>query len=149
LAPPVRRVYDDGGYLVRIATNLWLDAVRRREAADRAAERERNEQVTNQPKADPAEVREAAATLMRVLGPQERAAFLLKDVCDMSLEQIAEVLATSVGAVKAALHRGRSRLDATPRTAPRRPAPSARLIDRFVDRLNAADLQGAPGPDAR
>jgi RNA polymerase sigma-70 factor (ECF subfamily) len=138
----VNSVANPRGYLVRIATNLWLDAVRRREAAERAAERERNEQVTNQPKADPAEVREAAAMLMHVLGPQERAAFLLKDVCDMSLEQIAEVLATSVGAVKTALHRGRSRLDATPRTAARRPAPSAGLVDRFVEGLNVGGLQG-------
>ena len=138
----VNSVANPRGYLVRIATNLWLDAARRRGAAERAAERERNEQVTNQPQPDPAEVREAAATLMHVLGPQERAAFLLKDIFDMSLEQIAEVLATSVGAVKTALHRGRSRLDTTPRTPARRPAPSARLVDRFVERLNAADLQG-------
>ena len=138
----VNSVANPSAYLVRIATNLWLDAIRRREAAERAAERERNEQVTNQPKADPVMVREAAATLMHLLGPQERAAVLLKDVFDMSLEQIAEVLATSVGAVKAALHRGRKRLEATPPTAARRPAPSARLVDRFVERLNATDLQG-------
>lgn len=138
----VNSVVNPSGYLVRIATNLWLDAVRRREVAERAAERERDEQVTNQAKADPGEVRHAAAALMHMLGPQERAAFLLKEVFDMSLEQIAEVLATSVGAVKAALHRGRKRLDATPRPASRRPAPSARLVDRFVERLNAADLQG-------
>ena len=138
----VNSVANPRGYLVRIATNLWLDAVRRREVAERAAERERNEQVTSQPKTDPAEVREAAAALMHMLGPQERAALLLKEVFDMSLEQIAEVLATSVGAVKMALHRGRKRLSAVSRTAARRPAPSARLVDRFVERLNAADLQG-------
>ena len=138
----VNSVANPRGYLVRIATNLWLDAVRRREVAERAAERERNEQVSNQPTADPAEVREAAAALMHMLGPQERAAVLLKEVFDMSLEQIAEVLATSVGAVKAALHRGRKRLDGNRRTPARRPAPSARLVDRFVERLNAADLQG-------
>jgi RNA polymerase sigma-70 factor (ECF subfamily) len=138
----VNSVANPPGYLVRIATNLWLDAVRRREVAERAAERERDEQVTSQPKADPAEVRDAAAALLHMLGPQERAAFLLKEVLDMSLEQIAEVLATSVGAVKAALHRGRKRLDATPRPASRRAAPSARVVDRFVERLNAADLQG-------
>ena len=41
----VNSVANPRGYLVRIATNLWLDAVRRRKAAERAAERERNEQV--------------------------------------------------------------------------------------------------------
>jgi RNA polymerase sigma-70 factor (ECF subfamily) len=138
----VNSVANPPGYLVRIATNLWLDTIRRHETAERATERERNEQVAELPKADPAEVRDAATTLMHKLGPQERAAFLLKEVFDMSLEQIAEVLATSVGAVKAALHRGRRRLEATPRTASRRATPSASLVDRFVERLNAADLQG-------
>jgi len=138
----VNSIANPPGYLIRIATNLWLDAVRRREVAERAAEGERDEPVINQPKADPAEVRDAAAVLMRMLGPQERAAFRLKEVFEMSLDQIAEVLATSVGAVKAALHRGRKRLDATPRPASRRPAASATLVDRFVERLNAADLQG-------
>jgi RNA polymerase sigma-70 factor (ECF subfamily) len=138
----VNSVANPPGYLVRIATNLWIDAVRRRDATKRAVERERGERVTHQPKADPAEVREAAAALMQILGPQERAAFLLKEVFDMSLEQIAEVLATSVGAVKAALHRGRKRLEDAPATVSRQPAPSARLVDCFVERLNAADLQG-------
>ena len=60
----------------------------------------------------------------------------------MSLEQIAEVLATSVAAVKAALHRGRKRLEDAPGQESRRAAPSAMLVDRFVERLNAADLPG-------
>ena len=68
---------------------------------------------------------------------------LLKDAFDMSLEEIAGVLATSVGAVKAALHRGRGRLQ-EPEGGPasRRPAPSAALVDRFVARYNAADKAG-------
>src|SRR5262249_29445379 len=84
----INSVANARGYLVRIATNCWLDAVRRGEAGERALERQRNERVTNQPNTDPAEVREAAAALMQTLGPQERAAFLLKEVFDMSLEQI-------------------------------------------------------------
>jgi RNA polymerase sigma-70 factor, ECF subfamily len=111
----VNSVANPPGDLVRITTNLWVDAVRRREAAERAVERDGGQQVTHQPKADPAEVREAAAALMQTRGPQERTAFLLKEVFDMSLEQIAEVLATSVGAVKAALHRGRKLLEMHPR----------------------------------
>jgi len=138
----VHSVANPPAYLVRIATNLWLDAVRRRDAAERAVAREGKEQVTHQSDADPAEVRDAAAALMQTLTPQERAAFLLKEVFDMRLDQIAEVLATSVGAVKAALHRGRKRLEAAPAPASRRPAPSEKLVDRFIERLNAADLQG-------
>jgi len=138
----VNSVGNPRGYLVRIATNLWLDSVRRREAGERAAERERGEKALGQPSTDPVEVRDAAAALMQMLPPQERAAFVMKEVFDMSLEQIAEALTTSVGAVKAALHRGRKRLDDVSTAGSHRPVPSAALVDRFVERLNASDLQG-------
>jgi RNA polymerase sigma-70 factor (ECF subfamily) len=51
------------------------------------------------------------------------------------------MLRTSVGAVKAALHRGRERLrpEADPAEA-RRPQPSPALVERFIERLNASDL---------
>ena len=35
----------------------------------------------------------------------------MKDVFDMSLDDIANALGTTLGAVKSALHRGRARLD--------------------------------------
>ncbi len=41
------------------------------------------------------------------LAPQERAALVLRDVFAFSIEDVAQVLTTSEGAVKAALHRGR------------------------------------------
>lgn len=59
----------------------------------------------------------------------------------MSLEEIADVLSTSTGAVKAALHRGQSRLrEPDGAAAARRPAPSPELIDRFIERYEAKDL---------
>ena len=88
-------------------------------------------------------VLDAAARLMQVLAPQERAALVLKEVFDMSLDQIAEILGTSVGAIKAALHRGRNLLEESRDLRPsRRPKPSATLVECFVERLNASDLPG-------
>jgi RNA polymerase sigma-70 factor (ECF subfamily) len=83
-------------------------------------------------------VREAGRELFTRLAPQERAAVVLKDAFDASLEEIAEILSTSVGAVKAALHRGRERL--RDEAAPRRPRASAELVDRLVAAYNARDL---------
>ena len=57
-----------------------------------------------------AAVRSAGAVLLHRLPPRERAALILKEVFDMSLEETAEVLETTVGAVKSALHRGRAKL---------------------------------------
>jgi RNA polymerase sigma-70 factor (ECF subfamily) len=47
---------------------------------------------------------------MAFLSPQERAAVVLKDAFGLSLLEIAEALSTTTGAIKAALHRGRSKL---------------------------------------
>ncbi|WP_352503014.1 MULTISPECIES: sigma-70 region 4 domain-containing protein [unclassified Mesorhizobium] len=44
------------------------------------------------------------------LPPKERACVLLKDVFDYSLEEIADLVGSTVGGVKAALNRGRSGL---------------------------------------
>ena len=138
-----RPIINPRGYLIRIATNLWVDAMRRRTSEAHALALEGNEpRAAIEAGADTAEVRDAAVRLMQTLAPQERAALVLKEVFDMSLEEIAETLATSVGAVKAALHRGRSLLEEKSGRPSRRPIPSAHLVDRFVERLNGSDLPG-------
>jgi len=84
---------------------------------------------------------EAASVLMSRVAPQERAALVLKEVFDFTLEQIAEILSTTVGAVKSALHRGRARLEEIPSMQRVHRAPSKELLDRFVAALNARDVQ--------
>lgn len=129
-APPNPRAW-----LFRVASNLWIDRVRRRreepgEVPEAATERE------------PRAAREAAGTLFARLSPQERAAVVLKEAFDLSLEEIAETLSTSVGAVKAALHRGRGKLaepEAPEEAGP--DAPAAPVLDAFCDAFNAGDLE--------
>lgn len=126
-APP-----DPRRWLLRVASNLWIDRVRRR--------REVALELAPEPTAtrDPQASREAAGTLLAELSPQERAAVVLKDVFDLQLDEIAEILSTTVGTVKSALHRGRGRL-AEPRTdSPRTPAPTA--LDAFCAAFAAGDL---------
>jgi len=126
-------------YLLRMATNLWIDAQRRRASEAQALD------AIGVPSASPAPdagARDAAERLLQRLPPQERATVVLKDAFDMSLEEIAEILRTTVGAVKASLHRGRGRLDELEGgTASRRPRPSA-AVDRFVALYGAADVKG-------
>jgi RNA polymerase sigma-70 factor (ECF subfamily) len=134
-------VANPAGYLTRIATNLWIDTQRRRVAEASALTIAAEAQI--EPPSATAlrdDLREAGALLLEQLGPQERAAVVLKEVFDMSLLEIAEALATSVGAVKAALHRGRQRLKEEPRAGRRMAAKT--LVDEFVARLNASDLPG-------
>ncbi|MGH8310289.1 MAG: RNA polymerase sigma factor, partial [Steroidobacteraceae bacterium] len=121
-------------WLFRVASNLWIDRTRRlREVPGDIPETS----AEPEPQADP----EAAGTLIVRLSPQERAAVVLKDVFDFTLEEIAEALSTTVGAIKAALHRGRTWLRA-PEPAdlpePRMPAPA--VLNAFCDAFNARDL---------
>jgi RNA polymerase sigma-70 factor (ECF subfamily) len=120
-------------WLFRVASNLWIDRVRRRrpevalqgEAAGPSA-------------GDPIVSREAAGTLLGQLSPQERAAIVLKDVFELSLDEVADVLSTTAGSVKAALHRGRGKLVEAPPQAARVPAPG--VLDAFREAFNAGDL---------
>ncbi|MER7175476.1 sigma-70 family RNA polymerase sigma factor [Streptomyces mesophilus] len=126
-------------WLVRIATNVYLDQVRRPapllvEPSDPATP----------PFVDPLEVRDALAEMTTLLAPQERAAVVLKDVFDLPLKEIAAMLDTSEGAVKAALHRARGRLAGPGRAAAlaRRTAPDHRTLDALARAFTAYDLDG-------
>jgi len=128
-------------YLFRTATHAFIDE--RRRVARRGVPEELTEIPA--PEAPPAvEVRDAMEKAARVLAPRERAALLLKDVFDHSLEETADTLATTVGAVKAALHRARAKLREDRTKAPvatvERDVRGDALLDAFVDAFNARDL---------
>ena len=113
-----RRPPNPRAWLFRVASNLWIDEMRRRREVPAGELARRRAAAPSR-----ARRREAAGTLLVKLSPQERAAVVLKDVFDFSLEEVAEALGTTVGAIKAALHRGRGKLvdDArAPRPRPRR-----------------------------
>ncbi len=119
-------------WLFRVASNAWLDRVRRRRPEE-PLDADAPSAMT-----DPMGAREAAGTLLSQLSPQERAAVVLKDVFELSLDEVAEALSTTVGTVKAALHRGRGKLiEAEPR-GERVPAPG--VLHEFCAAFNAGDL---------
>jgi RNA polymerase sigma-70 factor (ECF subfamily) len=97
-------------YLFKTAANLWIDWCRR------ARLPLEEDALPTQPYqlGYTMEVRNALAWTLQFLPPRERLAFVLKDVFELSLEEVAEVSQTSVNAVKAALHRARSKIAAIP-----------------------------------
>ena len=121
-------------WLFRVASNLWIN--RRRQRREVLVE----ETVGEPPgmSSDPRATREAAGTLIAQLSPQERAAVVLKDAFGLSLEEIAEALSTTGGAIKAALHRGRAKLVEPEPEANADVAPS--VLDAFCEAFNARDL---------
>jgi RNA polymerase sigma-70 factor (ECF subfamily) len=141
------KIQNARGYLVRTATHLWIDTLRRRNAEAAILSVQAASARTANSTLQPAvEVRDAGEAVFERLAPQERAALVLKEVFGMSLKEIAATLGTSVGAVKSALHRGRGQLkeqeEQEEPVPSRRLTPSPELVDRFVELLNASDLKG-------
>ncbi len=145
-------------WLFRIAHNRCIDFLRRREVRQEAeAEAAPPESVEAVDPPGPALGR-AVEHLVLTLPPKERACVLLKDVFDYSLEEIAELVDSTVGGVKAALNRGRAKLAASAAAAasageaavppratrpPRAVSPEAsRLLQEYVDRFNQRDWDG-------
>ncbi|WP_158818544.1 RNA polymerase sigma factor [Methylocapsa sp. S129] len=132
-------------WLFRIVHNRCIDFLRRREVrqeAEAAAAAPDSVMPVDLPGR---EVDRAVERLVVNLPPKERACVLLKDVFDYSLDEIADLVDSTVGGVKAALSRGRAKL-ATLTDAPRaEPAANAELVELlrlYVERFNRRDWDG-------
>ena len=101
-------------WLFRIAHNTELDFLRRRLRLEAAIVAGGAEEDIADPEDEIAR-RQIAAMGLRPfmkLSPAERSSVILMDVIGYSLTEIGEIMEATVPAVKAALHRGRTRLKA-------------------------------------
>jgi len=127
-------------YLIRTATNIWVDRTRRAALEKEVLELTAQTETTVERDASThAEVGDATRDLLQRLHPQERAAVVLADVFDYSLAETASMLRTTVGAVKSALHRGRGRIGERAPAAGFA-APSREIVETFMQALAAKDL---------
>jgi RNA polymerase sigma-70 factor (ECF subfamily) len=134
-------------WLFRIAHNTAMDFLKR-------YERRHLEPVAEVPDGaapeddgvDPLLV-ESALRAFTELSPLQRSAVILKDVLGQTLEETADTIGTTVGAVKAALSRGRTNLaraSCSATSQPARPLSEQQLtaLRRYVELFNAKNWDG-------
>src|SRR5450432_1481669 len=133
------------GWLFRIAHNRCIDFLRHLNARKRAEANFAEEDVVQTIEPTGFGASRAIERLVIHLPPKERACVLLKDVFDYSLEEIAELVDSTVGGVKSALNRGRLKIKASP--VPKKLPPTgnpelAQLLGLYVERFNRRDWDG-------
>jgi RNA polymerase sigma-70 factor, ECF subfamily len=134
-------------WLFRIAHNCSIDFLRRRGVRQEAESEAGGADEESTPPVEPVgpELGKAVEHLVLALPPKERACVLLKDVFDYSLEEIAQLVDSTMGGVKAALNRGRSKLASRSLLfAPVRvkSREDAELLRLYVERFNQRDWVG-------
>jgi RNA polymerase sigma-70 factor (ECF subfamily) len=132
-------------WLFKIAHHKCVDFLRARRPM---VELDEGEGMSIEPEI---EVHERAAIAFGAaleLPPRERASVILADVLGHSLEEIAAVLETSVGSVKAALHRGRTKL-ATLRPVRVALSPESQRYLEAFDRRDWTTIGALLGDDVR
>src|SRR5579859_7190009 len=132
-------------WLFRIAHNRCIDFLRRRGVRDEAEATAAVPETILPTEPSTLGIGHALEHLVQTLPPKERGCVLLKDVFDYTLEEIAELVGSTVGGVKAALNRGRSKLASLPEPMKSRREANpelSRLLHLYVDRFNQRDWDG-------
>lgn len=132
-------------YIFRIATNTWLNEIKKTNVSfieDFGIEETFED-------TDPFDSMEAIELLVNYLPPQQRVAVLLFDVLGFSGREVASMIGTTEGAVKALLHRARKNLKKAlgdkPDETPKQTSHSTEknvIIEAYLDAFNRRDPDG-------
>lgn len=133
------------GWLFRITHNKAIDHLRRTNQQHLTYLDEQALLIEEDPPLEERELVAAALATFLLLAPKQRSCVILKDVMGYSLADISELLGVAVPEIKAALHRGRTRLrELAPHVlASRHVQPSTleqQRLAHYSERFNARDF---------
>lgn len=142
------QVREPRAYLVRVVTRQALNHVRTvaRRRKEYVGEWLPEPLLTGPDVADDVELAEnvsiAMLTILETLGPAERVVFVLRELFDMSYDEIAEVVDKTPAAVRQIAHRAKGHVAARrPRVRVVR-SEHEEVVGRLVAALNTGDLRG-------
>ena len=144
--PQWASIVNPEAWLFRIAHNAALDLLRRRARYNAVHSDEDLDMIVDATTAenDPQAAAISLRTFMR-LTVAHRSCVILMDVLGYSLQEVGSIMDTSVAGVKAALHRGRTRLrefalEPENLPLPVLAEPERSLLTTYVERFNARDF---------
>jgi RNA polymerase sigma-70 factor (ECF subfamily) len=139
--PAAGEILRPESWLLGIAHNSALDALRRRKRHDLASDDALENLADHGAHADARVAAAASLAMFLHLSVIQRSCVVLADVLGYSLTETATILCISVPAVKAALHRGRARLrelvDAPEAALPRLAQADRERLLAYAERFNA------------
>ncbi|MGV3464646.1 MAG: RNA polymerase sigma factor [Heyndrickxia sp.] len=130
-------------FLFRVATNHWLDQCRKKGMQlDEIQEISSEEDITEY-----MEVKEAIEILIHHLAPRQAVVFILMESFRFKAKEVAELLATTEGAVHAMLNRARRKLKSIiPHDFSKKKelthSLNSKAIKEFMDKYNRKDFKG-------
>jgi RNA polymerase sigma-70 factor (TIGR02957 family) len=141
-------VRDPRAYLVQILTRQALNRLRSvsRRREDYVGQWLPEPLLTSPDVAEDVELAESVSiamlTVLETLGPAERAVFVLREVFDVSYDEIAEAVGKSAATVRQIAHRARAHVAARrPRVQVSR-TEQQQVVQRFLAALTTGDVQG-------
>lgn len=142
---PTTKVTHLRGWLFRITHNKAIDFLRKNNRNPVDPLEEYPLQTELVPPLENEALATFALSIYLQLTPMQRSCVILKDVMGYSLAEVSEWLDVSVGAIKAALNRGRANLRQLAKSVDSSAPlpldePEASLLSKYVERFNARDF---------